>query len=171
VEAPPGHRRHRRLGGCGLLREVRDRSWALGPGDVCLDVAALHAREVLQQASGDFEGLSDGNERVAKVGVDFSVFTMGRLGAVVQYGADGGFVTDDDRGTPRHGELQPHVEVAAVLPMPVRHLDQCAACQQAATEAFEVCHSFKDEGFESIGVRQMAERDMRLECGHGVSLA
>jgi hypothetical protein len=76
-------------------------------------------------------------------------------------------VANHDRLTASDSNLDTHMKVAPIAPMPMRELDNHPASDDARVELFQPCDALKDIRLEHIGVRQAAERDLGRDQGHG----
>ena len=115
-----------------------------------LDGATLLAREILQAAPRSVECLVDRDSRVAVLVVDLHLLASHLVVDVFQSCVSRRFVTDDNRASARHGDLDSDVEVPALLTMPVRQFNLHPASQNAGIETFEPCDALTDVGVERV---------------------
>ena len=104
-----------------------------------LDIASLTPRHILETASGDIERLVYRHIRVLVSAVEFVALASRRSSCR----AERRLVIDDHVLT-RQRQFDSNVKSPAVLPVPVRHLQQYPASDDARIERFEPCHARPD---------------------------
>jgi hypothetical protein len=121
---------------CGDLAMRRDL--------VRLDGATLLSRKVLQSPARGVERLTDGHSRVSLHTLDLVCFVMRFFFDVLQPSVQRPFVAHHNRRTAGHRQFDAHVEVASIMTMAMRLLDEHTAPDHARVELFEPRHALTD---------------------------